>query len=50
MAIALVLGVRQHMEWEDTDVKGGNVFPSYISDFTDASSIPDIDPNVSDFQ
>ena len=25
-------------------------FPSYISDFTDASSIPDIDPNVSDFQ
>ena len=50
MAIALVLGVPAAYGMGRYRVKGGKCFPSYISDFTDASSIPDIDPNVSDFQ
>lgn len=50
MAIALVLGVPAAYGMGRYRVKRWKCFPSYISDFTDASSIPDIDPNVSDFQ
>ena len=50
MAIALVLGVPAAYGMGRYKSKRWKCFPSYIPDLTDASSVSDIDTDVSDLQ